>query len=1065
MHKNSIVRNLSKTLAILTFVVLSAGAVRAQSVNPSLYAGLRWRCIGPFRGGRALAATGVPGEPETFYFGAVGGGVWKTTDAGRVWKPIFDAAPIASVGALAVAPSNPSVLYVGTGEADMRSDISFGGGVYKSTDAGQTWRNVGLRETRHIGRILIDAHNPEIVLVAALGRAYGPNPERGVFRSTDGGLSWHKVLYKDENTGAIDLAFDPDDSQTVFATLWRTRRPPWSTYAPLGGPGSGLYKSTDEGSTWTQISGYGLPTGELGRIGVAVAAGTHGQRVYAVVDARQNGGLYRSDDGGANWKLVSTDRRIHQRGWYFGTVTADPLDPNTVYIPNVSLYRSTDGGKTFASIKGAPGGDDYHLLWVDPIDARRMIVASDQGTTISLDYGQTWSSWYNQPTAQFYHVATDAEFPYKVYGAQQDSGTVGTTSRSDYGQITFRDWRPVGGDEGGYIVPDPSDPNFVYAGGTLGELHRFNWRTGESQDISPWPSAAFGTEISQRKYRFTWTSPIVFSPQDPHTVYMGAQVLLETRDRGMSWHPISPDLTGMQLSASSSQGPLAVSNAMQRGYGVIYTIAPSSISPGLIWVGTDTGLIHLTRDAGKSWENVTPKGLAPWSKVSMMEASRFDAGTAYAAVDRHRLDDFAPYIYRTHDYGKTWRKMGDGIPATAYVHVVREDPERKGLLFAGTETGVYVSFDDGEHWHPLQLNLPVAPVHDLVINGNDLVVATHGRSFWILDNVTPLRQLTPQMASAEVQLFRPAIALRVRGNQNRDTPLPPETPAGQNPPEGAMVDYYLKTESAMAVVLEIADSRGSIVRRFSSSDVPSPVDFSQLAFPSYWVEVPHILSKSAGENRFVWDLRYPTPPWLVHEYSMAAVVGETPVEPRGPLVLPGSYEIRLTVNGKTYRQPLHIKEDPRVSTSQADLARQLQLELRITDAVATDIGAYTSIAAVRKQLDALQKGAANKSAAAKLAAAAKALDSKLSAIGGASPIGGGTETLATVNGTLASLLNTVESADAAPTTQAYALFEQTANSLQQLLDAWNQVQKQDLAELNRLARRSGAAEITVPPAK
>ncbi|HEV2118034.1 MAG TPA: hypothetical protein VGR48_18500 [Terriglobales bacterium] len=1038
---------------------------RAQGLDPSLYAGLRWRNIGPFRGGRALAAAGVPGEPETFYFGAVGGGVWKTTDSGRVWKPIFDAAPIASIGALAVAPSNPSVIYVGTGEADMRSDISFGDGVYKSTDAGKSWRNVGLRETRHIGRILIDAHDPNIVLVAALGRAYGPNPERGVFRSTDGGQTWQKVLYKDENTGAIDLTFDPDNSQTVFASLWRTRRPPWSTYAPLGGPGSGLYKSTDEGATWTEISGHGLPSSEVGRIGVAVSAGTHGQRIYAVVDARRNGGLYRSDDGGADWTLVSTDRRIHQRGWYFGTVTADPLDPNRVYIPNVSLYRSTDGGKTFTSIKGAPGGDDYHLLWVDPGDSRRMIVASDQGTTISLDYGETWSSWYNQPTAQFYHVATDNQFPYKVYGAQQDSGTVGTLSRSDYGQITFRDWRPVGGDEGGYMVPDPSDPNFVFAGGTLGELRRFNWHTGESQDISPWPSVSFGTEISGRKYRFTWTSPIVFSPQDPHTLYMGAQVLLQTRDRGMSWQPISPDLTGAEAGAAGSHEPLAVSNAMQRGYGVIYTIAPSAISPGQIWVGTDTGLIQLTRDGGKTWENVTPKGLAPWSKISLMDASRFDAGTAYAAVDRHRVDDFRPYIYRTHDYGKTWTQITEGIPDTAYVHAVREDPELKGLLFAGSETGVYVSFDDGGHWQSLQLNLPIAPVHDLVIHGDDLVVATHGRSFWILDDITPLRHLDAAVANSDVQLFRPAVALRVRGNQNRDTPLPPETPAGQNPPEGAIFDYYLKTAPAGPVVLEIADAQGNVVRRFSSSDVPAPVDFSQLAFPSYWVEVPHTLGKSAGENRFVWDLRYPTPQWLFHEYSMAAVVRETPVQPSGPLVLPGNYEVRLTVNGETYRQPLEIKEDPRVSTSLADLARQLQLELHITDTVAKDMSAYNDISAVRKQVAALQKEAPKGPRSAKLTAAATALDGKLAALAGMSRIPGGPATLANLNGTLATLLNSVESGDAAPTAQAAEVFDETERSLQTLLASWEKIRQEDVPGLNSLARRSRVMEIKLPPAK
>ena len=1061
MHNNSIPRSLAVGLLILGLFFLAAPALRAQRLDPSLYAGLRWRCIGPFRGGRALAAAGVPGQPNVFYFGSVGGGVWKTTDAGRVWKPIFDSAPIASIGALAVAPSDPNVIYVGTGEADMRSDISFGDGVYKSTDAGVTWSNIGLRQTRHIGRILVDPRNPNVVLVAALGRAYGPNPERGVFRTTDGGQTWQKVLYKDENTGAIDLALDPDNPRTVFASLWRTRRPPWSTYAPLGGPGSGLYKSSDEGATWTQISGHGLPSGELGRIGLAVAAGTHGQRVYAVIDAQQNGGLYRSDDGGANWTLVGTDRRIHQRGWYFGTVTVDPHDPNTVYIPNVSLYRSTDGGKTFVSIKGAPGGDDYHLLWVDPTNSRRLIVASDQGTTISLDDGHTWSSWYNQPTAQFYHVITDNRFPYYVYGAQQDSGTAGTASRSDYGQITFRDWRPVAGGESGYIAPDPVDPNFVYSGSTLGSLDRFNWHTGEAQDVSPWPGIAFGSEINGRKYRFTWTSPVVFSPHDPHTLYMGAQVLLKTDDHGMSWQAISPDLTGTDERAATAQAPLAVSNAMQRGYGVIYTIAPSPLNAGMIWVGTDTGLIQLTRDGGKTWQNVTPKELAPWSKISLIDASRFDAGTAYAAVDRHRLDDFAPHIYCTHDYGKTWTKITEGIADTAYVHAVRQDSERKGLLFAGTETGVYVSFDDGGHWQPLQLNLPVTPIHDLVVHGNDLVVATHGRSFWILDDITPLRQLSAATAQADVQFFRPALALRVRNNQNRDTPLPPETPAGKNPPDGAIIDYYLKAGANAPVSLEVGDAQGNVVRRFSSSDVPPQVDFSQLAFPSYWVRIPQDLSTEAGEHRFVWDLRYPVPQTLYHGYSMAAVAGETPREPRGPLVVPGSYELRLTADGKTYRQPLEVKEDPRVSTSAADLERQLQLELRITDGLSKNMAAYNGVSALRRQLDARQKEAARKRGSAKLTAAIAGLDAKLAALAGTSPIPGAATTLASINGSLASLLNTVESADTAPTAQAYSFFQQTEPSLQQLLDAWTKIQQQDMPALNGLLRRARMQPITM----
>jgi photosystem II stability/assembly factor-like uncharacterized protein len=1059
MHKNSIVRPLAVSFAVFAFLLVSA-AVFAQTLSPSLYQGLRWRCIGPFRGGRALAAAGVPGQPEVFYFGAVGGGVWKSTDAGRVWKPIFDAAPIASIGALAVAPSDPNMIYVGTGEADMRSDISFGNGVYKSTDAGKTWRNIGLRATRHIGRILVDPRNPDIVLVAALGRAYGPNPERGVFRSTDGGQSWQKVLYKDENTGAIDLASDPDNPQTVFASLWRARRPPWSTYAPLGGPGSGLYKSGDGGATWTEISGHGLPAGELGRIGVAVAAGTRGQRVYAVVDAAEKGGLYRSDDGGAHWTLVGTDPRIHQRGWYFGTVTVDAHDPNTVYIPNVSLYRSRDGGKSFTSIKGAPGGDDYHLLWVDPANSRHMIVASDQGVTISLDDGHTWSSWYNQPTAQFYHVATDNRFPYYVYGAQQDSGTVGTASRSDYGQITFRDWRPVGGGEGGYIAPDPSDANIVYAGDILGSVNRFNWRTGESQNISPAPGLSFGRDISHRNLRFTWTSPLVFSPQDPHTLYLGAQMLLQTRDRGMSWQAISPDLTGAEAGAGAS-GPLDTGNAMQRGYGVIYTIAPSPVSAGMIWVGTDSGRIQLTRDGGKTWQKVTPAGLAPWSKISLIDASPFDAGTAYAAVDRHRLDDFRPYIYRTRDYGRTWTEISDGIAGDAYVHAVREDPGRKGLLFAGTETGVYVSFDDGGHWQSLQLNLPVSPIHDLVIHGNDLVAATHGRSFWILDDITPLRQLSAGFADADARLFRPAAALRVRGNENRDTPLPPETPAGKNPPDGAILDYYLKSAPAGPVVLEIADAQGKVVRRYSTNEVPPPVNVAELRFPAYWVQKPQVPGKSAGENRFVWDLRYPAPPTLFHEYSMAAVVGETPTEPRGPLALPGTYEVRLTANGQTYRQPLQVKEDPRVATGRADLERQLELELRITDNLSRDMSAYQQADAVRKQLQAAQKEAAGKARFARLATAVAALDGKIAALAGGTPMPGGKATLASLNGTLASALNAVESADAAPTQQAYALVQTAEGSLQALLADWQRMQQQDLAALNRQLRRARMREIGV----
>ncbi|HKE31244.1 MAG TPA: hypothetical protein VKD65_05935, partial [Candidatus Angelobacter sp.] len=635
-------------IAIFFFALLPYSGAGQQATAPATaidLSGLRWRMIGPFRGGRSIAVSGIQGDANTYYFGGVGGGVWKSQNGGLTWQPIFDSQHIASIGAIAVAPSDANIIYVGTGEADFRSNLTYGNGVYKSTDAGKTWRNIGLSETRHISRIVVDPHNANLVLVAALGHAYGPNSDRGVFRSTDGGATWQKVLYKDENTGAIDIQIDPDDAQTVFASLWSARRPPWSTYPP-NSTGGTIYKSKDGGVTWAEIHSNNFPQGELGRIGLSVARGTHGQLVYALIDARQ-GGLFRSNDGGENWTLTSKDRRILGRLWYFGEVDVDPKNPDLVYVPNVSLYRSSDGGKNFEALKGAPGGDDYHTLWIDPSNGQRMIFGSDQGACVSVDGGQTWSSWYNQPTAQFYHVAVDNQFPYRVYGAQQDSGTISTTSRSDFGSITFRDWYSIGAGESGYIAPDPSDPNIIYGGDTFGGLHRFDRRTGQSQTISPLATGSFGVEISYAELRFTWTSPLVFSPQDPHVLYFGSQYLLRSANQGMSWEGISPDLTGA-APGTSHEGPTTVANAKARGYGVVYTIAPSPVAAGQIWIGTDTGLIQLTRDDGKTWTNVTPPGLSDWSKISLIDASHFDAGTAYAAIDRHRLDDPSPQIFSTH---------------------------------------------------------------------------------------------------------------------------------------------------------------------------------------------------------------------------------------------------------------------------------------------------------------------------------------------------------------------------------------------------------------------------------
>ena len=850
----------------------SVAAAGAQPFSGSLFDGLEWRLIGPFRGGRVVAVAGIPGDPATFYFGAVGGGVWKTTDAGTVWTPVFDQQRIASIGAIAVAPSNPNVVYVGTGETDIRSDLGIGDGVYKSVDGGKTWRNIGLRDSRQIGSIRVDPRNPDTVYVAALGHAYGPNAERGVYRSTDGGSTWQKVLDKGPEIGAVDLTLEPENPRAIYATVWNAHRPPWSVYGPLEGPGSGLYKSTDGGDHWTQLAGHGLPEGAWRRSGVATAAGG---RVYVLIDAPSGGGMYRSDDAGQTWTRASADSRIVSRGWYFGGVTADPRNPDTVYVPNVALYRSIDGGKTFTVLKGAPGGDDYHILWIDPSEPRRMILGSDQGTNVSVDGGQTWSTWYNQATAQFYHVITDNQFPYFVYGSQQDSGTAAVASRTNHGQIDARDWFSVGGAESGYIAIDRKDPNIFYVGNTNGSLTRFDKRTGQAQNIAPWPVRSGGgpnADISQQKYRFPWTAPLVTSSTEPDTLYYGSQYLLKTTDGGLTWHEISPDLTG-------------------DARGVLYSIAPSPLKAGMVWTGSDTGLIHLTRDGGKTWENVTPKGLPAWSNVTHLEASHFDPAEAYAAVDRHQMDDYKPYVYRTRDYGKTWTLAAEGLEEPAFLNAIREDPARRGLLFAATELGVDVSFDDGSHWQSLQLNLSASSVRDLVIHGDDLVVATHGRAFWILDDISPLRQVDARVASAEAWLYQPATAIRMNPESFTGTPFPPEEPKAKNPPEGAILDYFLKSTPQGEVVLEILDDRNQAIRRYSSQD-RTAAPRRPGAVADIWIAPPPRLTARAGMNRFVWDLRYAPPG------AEGGAESEFGRSAQGPQVLPGTYTARLT-DGRT----------------------------------------------------------------------------------------------------------------------------------------------------------------------
>ncbi len=867
--------------------------IAQQQYDANLYSGLRWRMIGPFRGGRVNAVTGVPGQPSTFYFGSVGGGVWKSTNSGRTWIPVFDSQPIASIGAIGVAPSNTNIVYVGSGEADMRSQISYGNGMYKSIDAGKTWLHIGLDNTRQIGRVIVDPKNPNLVFVAALGHVYGANPDRGVYRSRDGGASWEKVLFKNDNIGAIDLAFDPQNSQIIYASMWNTRRPPWSIYPPSYGPGSGIFKSTDGGATWQPLTN-GVPTEGLGHIGLAVAP-TNRNRVYAIVDAKA-GGMYRSDDAGATWSRISGDTRIWGRGWYFCKTVVDPKNPDIVYVGNTSLYRSTDAGKSWTPIKGAPGGDDYHQLWIYPDDPNRMILASDQGAVVSEDGAVTWSSWYNQPTAELYHVAADSRFPYWVSGSQQDSGAVAVPSRSIHAEISMHDWTPVGaGDEAGYTAPDPLHPEILFGD----VVTRWNVVTGEAKNVSP----ERGMTVPARH---TWTLPLVFSKADPHALFFSNQFLFKTANGGESWATISPDLTREDPGIPANLDEATAADAPKdKRRGVIYTIAPSPLRAPTIWVGTDDGLIHVTKDDGKTWSNVTPPELTPWSKIVMMEASHFDVNEAYAAVDRHRLEDNEPYIYRTRDGGRTWQKITNGLPAGVYMQTVKEDTERKALLFAGTELGVFVSFDDGDHWQSLQLNLPPCSMRDLAVHEDDLIVATHGRGFWVLDDISPLRQITPEVANASAFLFRPSDAINMAPGSEYGTPQPRDEALAENPPNGALIDYYLKSSGSGPITVEILDSGGELIRRYSSEDRPTEVNPDLLNIPAFWRRTPAPLSAAAGMHRWVWDLR-PTP-------TVGGGRGGGAGFGRGgdTRVLAGAYKVKLAVDGKIYTQPLQVKADPR----------------------------------------------------------------------------------------------------------------------------------------------------------
>jgi photosystem II stability/assembly factor-like uncharacterized protein len=1045
-----------RRVCLLLLFSLTALALTSQTYDQKLFGGMHWRNIGPFRGGRALAVTGIPGEPNTYLFGAVAGGIWKSTDGGVNWKPLFEHESTSSIGAIAVADSDHNVIYAGTGEACIRGNMSYGDGVFKSLDGGQSWKNLGLRDTQHIGAVIVDPRDPNVAFVAALGHAYGPNSERGVFRTRDGGKTWDKVLYKDDHTGAIDVVFDPNNANILFASLWQVMRTPYGLDS--GGPGSGLYKSTDGGTTWKRLEGNGLPDGILGRTGVSVSGGDS-TRVYALIEA-EKGGLYRSDDAGDHWIRVNDDERYRQRAWYFTHIFADPKSIDTVYVLNTGLFRSTDGGKTFALLP-APHGD-HHGLWIDPSNPNRLINGNDGGVTISVDEGRTWTRQNNQPTAQFYHVIADNRFPYYLYGAQQDNTTIAIATRNtDEWVISDKDWYDVGGGEAGYIAPDPRDGDIVYAGDGGGVLTRFDKRTAQAQSISPWPLDTSGRGAGELEHRFQWTEPVLLSPHDPDVLYTAAEVIFKSTDHGMSWTTISPDLTRNDKSKQKpSGGPITLDITSVEYYDTVFAVAESPVQKDLIWAGTDDGLIQITRDGGKNWTNVTPsnKLLPEWSLISLIDASPHDAGTAYVTVDRHKNDDLRPYIYKTSDFGKTWTKVATGIPDGAYVHAVRQDPKNKSLLYAGTELGVYVSFDDGAHWQPLQLNLPTTPITDLIIKDDDLAVATNGRSFWILDDVNPLRQLTPQLASQDAILYKPATTYRLQFPDQVDK----RRPVGENPANGAVINYYLKAESKDEITLDVLDSAGKPVRHYSSkpkNKFEQPPEWPDLERP------PELLPTAAGMNRFPWNLRYESPT----ELPGAFYAGNGP---QGPYALPGTYTLKLTVAGKSQTVPLEIKLDPRVKVSQADLQKRFELQMKVRDDIEELHTSVNQLRGVRSQLELVKKRLQEEGDKGKpVIAGCDELEKKMAPVEQEliqvkmQSSEGNLRYPNMLDEQYDSFRYTLESADAAPTQAEFAVFDQLHGRLEKQVAAWKQIAATDVPAINDLVRKENISLVEVSSGK
>jgi photosystem II stability/assembly factor-like uncharacterized protein len=1013
-------------------------ATPAGTMDEKLFKGMQWRQIGPFRGGRALAIEGVLGEPDTYYFGAVAGGVWKTTDGGANWTPLFDKQDISSIGAIAVAPSDHNVVYAGTGEAAIRGNTTYGTGVYKSIDAGKSWKNVGLKDTRQIGALIVDPRNAEVVLVAALGHAFGPNQERGIFRTADGGKTWTKVLSKDENTGGVDVVFDPHNPNIIFASLWQARRQPW--FFSSGGPGSGLYRSEDNGVTWKRLEGNGLPDGILGRIGIAVS-GADSNRVYATIEAKE-GGLYRSDDAGQKWTRVNDDGRFRQRAWYFSKVYADPKAADTVYVLNTGAFRSVDGGKTFNLLPTRHG--DHHGLWIDPANPNRIANANDGGASISTDGGKAWTTQNNQPTAQFYHVSVDNAFPYHIYGAQQDNSNVGIARRTDSGVIGREDWFIAGGGECGFVVPDPRDWRVIYSN-SEGYIVRYDKNKEEVQDISPLPIDNSGHSAADLTHRFQWVAPLMLSPHNPDVIYTAAECLFKSTDHGQSWTQISGDLTRNDKSKQQpSGGPLTNDITSVEYYDTVFALAESPVKQGTLWAGTDDGLIHVSTDDGQHWANVTGK-IPEWSTVSIIDASSHDGNTAYVAVDRHRLDDFKPYIFKTSDLGKTWSAIVNGIPEGAYVRAVREDPKRKGLLYAGTETGMFVSFDDGAHWQPLQLNLPVSPIHDLVVKDDDLVVATHGRSFWVLDDVTPIRQVSAQSAQADMILYQPQTALRLHYPEEFDK----RQPVGDNPPAGAIIDYYFKNAPKDEVTLDILDKDGKLVRHLSSKEKKEGEQ------PPEWpdrVERPKTIPANEGMNRFAWDLRHNDPVQIPGAFYSGT-------GPKGPLALPGDYQLKMTVAGKSQTAPLQLTIDPRTKGQEGALQKQFTLAVQVNDHISQLHQAVNDIREVKSQIKNLHTRFGEDERLKAALTAADDLDKKMSDV---------EQQLVQVNmkgseGNLAfpNMLNErfdsfshfIDAGDNEPTKPQLEVFQMLSAKLDEQLKKWAQIKTDDVPKFSALIKQ------------